>query len=160
MPGRARHGKLAEQGTPPFLHRVPRAVFDTNVVVSALLFPASRIAVLRSIWQSRRATPLVSRATTSELLRVLAYPKFKLTAEDQNELLDDFLPFAEVVFIAEPAPRTPKCRDPSDTPFLELAITAEADALITGDLDLVALRGKFSVPILRPEEWLSSLFKT
>lgn len=158
MPGRARRARLPEEVARPFEHRaVPRVVFDTNVVVSALLFQAGRVAVLRSIWQSLRATPLVSRATTSELLRVLAYPKFKLTSEEQNELLDDFLPFAEVVVIPDPAPRIPQCRDPKDAPFLELAITAEADALVTGDLDLLALRGGLSVSVLRPEEWLSSI---
>jgi putative PIN family toxin of toxin-antitoxin system len=107
------------------------------------------------MWQSRRATPLVSRATTAELLRVLAYPKFKLTVEDMHELLHDFLPFAEVVAIPEPAPRTPQCRDPKDQPFIELAVVAGADALVTGDLDLHALKGKLSAPVLRPEDWLA-----
>ena len=158
MPGPARRARLAEKTAPHFLHRtVPRVVFDTNVVVSALVFSGGRVALLRGIWQARRATPLVSRATTSELLRVLAYPKFKLTANQQNDLLDDFLPFAEVVIIPEPAPRTPRCRDPKDRTFLELAIAAEASALVSGDMDLLALRGSFSVPLLRPEEWLSSL---
>ena len=158
MPGPARRARLAEKAAPHFLHRsVPRVVFDTNVVVSALVFAGGRVAVLRGIWQTRRATPLVSRATTSELLRVLAYPKFKLTADEQNNLLDDFLPFAEVAIIPKPAPRTPRCRDPKDTPFLELAIAAGASALVTGDVDLLALRDSFSVPLLRPEEWLSLL---
>jgi putative PIN family toxin of toxin-antitoxin system len=131
-------------------------VFDTNVVVSALLLNAGPVAAVRAIWQSRRVTPLVSRATTSELLRVLAYPKFKLTVAEMNELLHDFLPFAEVVVIPEPAPPTPRCRDPKDVPFLELAIAAGADALVTGDQDLLALKDKLSVPLLRPEDWLAS----
>jgi putative PIN family toxin of toxin-antitoxin system len=113
--------------------------------------------VLRSIWRTGAAKPLVSRATTSELLRVLAYPKFKLTEDDQNELLEDFLPFAEAVIVPGPAPRTPRCRDPKDVPFLELALSARADALVTGDADLLALKDRFPVPILRPEEWLSPI---
>jgi len=156
--GRARPARLAEEAAPSFEHQAsPRIVFDTNVVVSALLFKAGRLAALRAIWQTRRATPLVSRATTSELLRVLAYPKFRLTVAEQNELLDDFLPFAEVAVIPDLPPRTPRCRDPKDVPFLELAITAGADALVTGDADLIALQGKLPIPVLRPEEWMASL---
>jgi putative PIN family toxin of toxin-antitoxin system len=124
--------------------------------VSALLFRQSRLALLRAIWRAGGATPLVSHATTSELLRVLAYPKFKLTVEEQNDLLEEFLPFVEAVTIPDPAPRTPHCRDPKDTPFLELALASRADALVTGDADLLAAKDKFPVPILRPEEWLSS----
>jgi len=44
----------------------------------------------------------------------------------------------------------PPCRDPFDRPFLELALAAKADALLTGDEDLLALAGVFAVPILAP----------
>jgi uncharacterized protein len=46
----------------------------------------------------------------------------------------------------------PKCRDPADAPFLQLALGGKADALITGDADLLALSTSFFVPILSPEE--------
>ncbi len=157
VPGRGKRARLSEKAAPAFKPQpAPRVVFDTNVVVSALIFKAGRVPPVRAVWRSRRATPLVSRATTTELLRVLAYPKFKLAVEEINELLHDFLPFAEVVAIPEPAPRTPRCRDPKDLPFLELAIAAGADALVTGDLDLLALSDKLPVPVLSPEKWLSS----
>jgi putative PIN family toxin of toxin-antitoxin system len=112
---------------------------------------------MRHLWRLRRAVPLVSRTTAAELLRVLAYPKFKLTGAEQDELLGDFLPFAEVVEIPSPVPKTPPCRDPKDRPFLELAMAGRAEALVTGDDDLLVLRGRFVVPILRPEEWLATL---
>ena len=78
------------------LGRVPRAVLDTNVVISALLFAGGGTARLRHAWQAGRLLPLLSTATAQELMRVLAYPKFKLTAADQQELLADYLPWAEV----------------------------------------------------------------
>jgi uncharacterized protein len=126
-----------------------RVVFDTNVVVSALLFSAGRLAWLRQVWRRRAAVPLVSRQTTEELLRVLAYPKFRLSPEEQEFLLADYLPFAEA---ATPrALRLPTCRDAADLPFLALAAGAGADVLVTGDDDLLALAGKFRVPIETPE---------
>ena len=50
-------------------------VLDTNVLVSALLFEAGRLAWLRHGWQSNCFTPVLAEPTTRELLRVLAYPK-------------------------------------------------------------------------------------
>ena len=46
----------------------------------------------------------------------------------------------------------PECRDPFDRPFLELALVGQADALVTGDGDLLAVAPLFSVPILTPDE--------
>ena len=56
-----------------------RVVLDTNVLLSALLFYQGSVAWLRHAWQSEAIRPLASRDTTEELIRVLAYPKFKLT---------------------------------------------------------------------------------
>lgn len=119
----------------------PRVVLDTNVVLSALVFAAGTTARLRQAWQAGLCVPLASTATAKELVRVLAYPKFKLGAAEQEELLGDYLPFAEVVPVPEPPPRVPDCRDPHDLPFLHLAAAGKADALVTGDADLLALAG-------------------
>ncbi len=74
---------------------VPRVVLDTNCLISALLFSTGRLAWLREGWQAGRFIPLVSRDTIGELIRVLAYPKFRLDAREQETLLADFLPFAD-----------------------------------------------------------------
>lgn len=128
---------------------VPRIVLDTNVLVSALLFPARRLTWLREAWQSEAVVPLASGDTTRELIRVLSYPKFHLTADERDDLLDDYLPWCETVAVSERLD-TPVCRDPSDRPFLELALEGRADALITGDDDLLVLAPAFPVPILSP----------
>lgn len=130
-----------------------RAVFETGVVVSALIFSQGRLGWLRHDWRAGDAVPLVARPTIQELLRVFAYPKFRLTREARDELLADYLPYAEVVPMPRQAPRVPPCRDPDDRMFLELAATGDAEALVTGDGDLLALAPKFAIPILRPEAW-------
>lgn len=119
----------------------PRVVLDTNVVLSALLFGAGPAARLRSAWQSGRIVPLASRATAQELVRALSYPKFKLMAAEQHELLADFMPWAEVVHVPDPPPAVPHCRDPFDLPLLQLAVAGRARALVSGDRDLLALAG-------------------
>ena len=127
----------------------PRVVFDTNVLVSALLFPAGRLSWLRAAWQSEAVVPLASRDTTRELIRVLSYPKFRLTEDERDDLLADYLPWCETVAVSEPQD-TPDCRDPFDRAFLELALAGGADALITGDDDLLALAPACPVTILPP----------
>jgi uncharacterized protein len=129
--------------------RPPRLVLDTNVLVSALLFHAGSLAWLRVAWQVKSIVPLASRATIAELIRVLAYPKFRLTADERAELLGDYLPWCEVVAVPKRI-KLPAARDPFDRPFLELALAGKADALITGDKDLLGLADRFSVPILTP----------
>ena len=128
-----------------------RVVLDTNVLVSALLFPSGTVAWLRTAWQARAVVPLASRETTAELIRVLSYPKFQLTDEEREDMLADYLPWCETVRLSEP-PGVPVCRDPFDRPFLELALGGHADALVTGDGDLLTLAPVFSVPILTPDE--------
>ena len=137
--------------------RKPRVVLDTNLVLSALVFSQGQLSLLRTAWQDGQFTPLASHDTAAELLRVLAYPKFKLTPEDQQELLADYLPWCATVSIPNPPPATPPCRDPFDLPFLQLAMAGKADYLVTGDQDLLALQRKFSCPILAAAEFLSKL---
>lgn len=128
----------------------PRLVLDTNVLLSALLFRGSAMTWLRIAWQGGAIRPLVGRDTAAELLRVLAHPKFALAATDRDDLLADYLPWCEAVTIPQPRPAVPACRDPSDRPFLELALAGRADALVTSDRDLLAVADAFPVSIVTP----------
>lgn len=139
------------------MSRPPRVVIDTNLVLSALVFTNGRLAVLRQAWQGQRCVPLVSKAATAELIRVLAYPKFKLDEAARQELLADYLPWCATVRIPNPPPDTPECRDPFDQPFLQLAVAGEADYLVSGDRDLLSLAGQLQCPILTAEAFMAVL---
>ena len=136
---------------------VPRVVIDTNLVLSALVFAQGRITPLRLAWQNQQIQPLISKTTAAELIRVLQYPKFKLSAADQQELLADYLPYCQTIVIPEPPPITPECRDAFDVPFLQLAVAGHAEALITSDQDLLCLVEHFACPILTAEQFLQTL---
>jgi putative PIN family toxin of toxin-antitoxin system len=127
-----------------------RVVLDTNVLVSALLFEAGRLAWLRHGWQSGRFTPVLAEPTTHELLRVLAYSKFHLDPLTIEQLLADLLPWCETW----PNSLTPcgfVVRDPHDQMFLDLAVAAGVAALVSGDADLLALQDQCqSLLILDP----------
>jgi putative PIN family toxin of toxin-antitoxin system len=142
------------------LHRArkpPRVVLDTNVVLSALVFGKGPTAQLRAAWQRGDFLPLLSTATAQELVRVLAYPKFRLDAQSEQELLADYLPHALVVQVPEPPPAVPACRDPFDLPFLQLAVVGKADVLVTGDADLLMLAGKLRFRVMPTEAFLKTL---
>lgn len=130
-----------------------RVVFDTNVVLSALVFGGPATRRLRGLWQQGACTPLVSSATAAELVRVLGYPKFRLSPAEREELLSDYLPFAEVVTLPDPPSVVPACRDPLDLPFLQLAAAGKA-VLVTGDRDLLVIAGSSKFPILAIEAFI------
>ncbi len=120
-----------------------RVVLDTNVVLSALVFAGGQAGRLRMGWQQGAFVPLVSTASVQELVRVLAYPKFRLSTPDQGELLADYLPYVQTVRIPQPPPLVPECRDPLDVPFLQLAVAGKAQVLVSGDKDLLVLSDEF-----------------
>ena len=120
-----------------------RVVLDTHVVLSALVFGGGQAGQLRRAWQAGAFVPLVSAVTVQELVRVLAYPKFALARAEQDELLADFLPYAQTVRMPQPPPPVPDCRDPLDVPFLQLAVAGQAQRLVSGDKDLLAVAQAF-----------------
>ena len=139
------------------MKRPPRVVLDTNLVLSALVFANGRVATLRHAWQAGHCVPLVSKATTAELIRVLASPKFRLSNEDQQELLADYLPWCSTVRIPKLAPDTPDCRDSFDLPFLQLAVVGKAGYFVSGNKDLLSLADQFGRPIVAAEQFLNVL---
>ncbi len=143
----------------PRTKSAPRVVIDTNLVLSALVFAQGRLSPLRLAWQSAQCQPLLSSVAAAELIRVLAYPKFKLTTADQQELLADYLPYCTTVRMPARPPVTPDCRDKFDLPFLQLAVVGKADYLVTGDQDLLALAGRFVCPIITADQFMITLNK-
>ena len=136
-----------------------RLVLDTNVLLSSLLYPTGSLAWLREAWQSDIVCPLASRDTTTELINVLSYPKFHLADAEIKKLLGSYLPWCEIATVPHVSD-LPRCRDPLDLPFLALAKTAKADALVTGDKDLLILAETFPVPILTPASLGQKIKKT
>ena len=126
-------------------------VIDTNVLVSALVFNSDSLSLDAITVAIRRDNALASRETTAELLRVLSYPKFGLDTVDRDDLLADYLPRCVIITVPDGID-VPHCRDPNDRPFLELAVVASADAIVTGDADLLAMSSAFTIPILSPAE--------
>lgn len=132
-----------------------RVVLDTNTLISALLFSgtASRLVPL---WQSRRITVLLSRAILQEYLRVLTYPKFRLSDQEVRGLIEEeLLPFVETVRVRKRLAVVR--RDPEDNKFLECAVAGRAEHLVTGDQDLLELGAYRGIIILAAGDFLNQI---
>ncbi|MDE2058985.1 MAG: putative toxin-antitoxin system toxin component, PIN family [candidate division NC10 bacterium] len=132
-----------------------RVVLDTNTLISALLFSgtASRLV---PVWQSRRITVLLSGAILQEYLRVLTYPKFRLSNQEVRGLIEEeLLPFVETVRVRKRFAVVQ--RDPEDNKFLECAVAGQAEHLVTGDQDLLELGAYRGITILTVGNFLSQI---
>jgi uncharacterized protein len=129
-----------------------RVILDTNVLISALLFSREPGRIVEG-WKSGAFVPTFSRDTFDEFRRVLSCPKFSLTVQEITTLIEDeVLPFCEVVEIGEEILGV--CRDPADDPFLSCAVAADADFIISGDKDLLALGSFRNIPIVTAAAFL------
>jgi putative PIN family toxin of toxin-antitoxin system len=130
-----------------------RVVFDTNVLVSAVLLPRSvpRQACDAAADQARL---LISEATIVELEEVLRRPKFdKYVREEQRlEFLAALVRDAELIEVTDDVQ---ECRDPKDDKFLSLAVSGMASHVVSGDADLLALNPFRGIAVVTPRELLA-----
>ena len=130
-------------------------VIDTNVVISALLFGGTP-GKLIELWKKGLIRPLLSAEIMTEYLRVLAYPKFKLSEEEINYIIhQEILPFFKVVK-SIPGPSIIK-KDPDDDKFIQCAQAGNAKTIISGDQHLLALKSYHGITILTPTQFLEIL---
>ena len=130
-----------------------RFVFDTNVIVSAILRPQSQANTALKKAQNL-GTLLVSPSTWLELETVLSRPKFNryITFEERQTFLLDFSQTVELILADSFT--TKECRDPKDNQYLELAVNGQAEYLITGDQDLLILNPFRGISILSIGEFM------
>ena len=130
----------------------PRFVFDTNTLVSALLFKDSvpRKAFNRAM---KSGVILISLDVVAELNDVLSRKKFNkyVTEEERIEFL--ILLLHETVFV-EVKENIAECRDQRDDKFLELAVCGNSQYIISGDADLLVLHPFRNISIVTPRDFL------
>ena len=129
-----------------------RFVFDTNVLVSALLLPDSkpRKALDRAL---QSGEVLVSFAVLAELYEVLSRKQFRryIDEEDIRKFVAVLTREAEWIDVDV---RITACRDFKDDKFLELGVSGHATHIVTGDSDLLVLNPFQDIRIVPPQELL------
>ena len=129
-----------------------RIVIDTNVYVSRALRSSSVPGMaVNKAWLE--ATTLLSAATWAEVQAVLKRAKF--AAYIRSGTLEPYLEKVQSIATFVPI-LTPirACRDPRDDKFLEVAVNGRADAIVTGDQDLLVLNPFRGIAILSPAGYL------
>jgi putative PIN family toxin of toxin-antitoxin system len=135
-----------------------RGVIDTSVLVSGLIRPRGTTGEVLLDLRNGKFTILYSNETIMEIIDVLGRDKFRLKyhilPDDISALINLIRLRGEVVI---PKQRVADCRDPKDDKFLDVALSGDADCLVSGDLDLLSMNPYRSIPIITPVEFLATI---
>lgn len=135
-----------------------RIVIDTNVLLSALLWGGTPRLIIEAL-RSESAQLFVSEALLAEFDSVLARPKFAVIIQKTRKSpagLSAALRTLAVTIVAPPLAKQ-VCRDANDDVVLACALAANADAIVTGDEDLLVLQSFQQIPIVTPVAMLALL---
>ena len=135
-----------------------RAVLDTNLLISYLLTRRPPIATLIDEHLAQECFGLLSAVVLlQELDRVSRYPKLQryYAEDDRRRFVALIAALSEVIELPESVPRI--CRDPDDDWVIACAVVGQADAIVSGDRDLLTLRQVGEIPILSAAQFLDHL---
>lgn len=130
-----------------------KLVIDTNLWISRLLMPGGTAA--RAVDHGLSGgIPLMSEETLTELSDALSRTRFDryVSREDRQHFLRLLGGIVRVISVTQ---RIAACRDPKDDKFLDVALSGEAQTILTGDHDLLELHPFHGIEILTPAAFLS-----
>jgi putative PIN family toxin of toxin-antitoxin system len=128
-----------------------RAVFDTNILISAYLWPGVPRNALEVVRQGLCA--LVSAwPAVEEFVRVLGYRKFGLSPREIEPLVSDLLSLVTLV-----SPRQDVhvvAQDPSDNLFIAIALEGHCPLIVSGDHHLLGIRQYEGIRVVSAPEFM------
>ena len=127
-----------------------RVVIDTNVVLSGLAYPASVPGRVMRLWTSGAIEAVVSEYLLDEIARVLPRMNARLNWSTQER--QDYVEMMRILCDVVAPAQTDAVRDKNDNPILGTLIASQADYLITGDKDLLALAQHY--PVITPAQFM------
>ncbi|MBI5410361.1 MAG: putative toxin-antitoxin system toxin component, PIN family [Nitrospirae bacterium] len=138
---------------------MPKAVLDTNVLISAVITPRGTPAKLLQAWREGTFDLITSPPLLFEIEETLSLPKiaqrYRLSPEDIRDVMALFAGGAILVTGATSV--SASISDPDDIPVLACAVEGQADYLVTGDGDLLRLRSYQRIQIIQPTDFLRTL---
>jgi len=134
-----------------------RAVIDTNVFISSVLFEGASQQLI-DCWKKAKFIFLMSKPILEEYIKVLSYPKFKLSQDEIKEIVEEeLLPFVEVVVIKSSISVIKE--DPFDNIFLSTALEGKADFIVSGDRHLLDLKEYRGIRIIEINNFIKLILK-
>lgn len=134
-----------------------KAVLDTNVLVSAVLFGGKSREILE-LGISGKITIAISQDILKELAGVLVGKKFRAPVSFVQRVLHELSEIAEIIVVTEPI--TVIKNDPPDNRVLECAMSAGAQYIVSGDNDLLSLGHFKEIKIRSPNDFLLEYLKS
>ena len=134
-----------------------RVVLDTNTVISAMCFNKSLARrAYEAVFDQPEIQAFCSAATLAELEEVFQREKFNrfVDPEDREAFFREYTHRLQVI---EPTETIAACRDPKDDCFLELAVAADADLIISQDEDLLTLNPFREIEIIDAQTFCERL---
>ena len=131
-----------------------KAILDTNVVISRVFWKGPPVRVLEA-WQAQRFRLVISVSILEEYRRVLA----EMAGERFSPVLHSILGLIELHSeMVEPISLAKAvCNDPDDVKFIEAAVAAAADYVVSGDTALLRLKDHRGIRMVNPAEFLRLL---
>ncbi len=128
-----------------------RVVLDTNVLISAILFPDKKLAGIWRLLLSGGYVAILSPAIVTEMARKLR-GKFYLEERTLQDTVRNLVRRAELVQPKAIPDAVPN--DPDDNHIIACALEGQADLIVSGDRHLLALHEYEGIPIVRPMDFL------
>ena len=133
-----------------------KVVLDANIFVSALLRGGNPQAVTQRA-ANGLDTLFITDDIVNEIESVLGRPQFLLGKNEAQRRIRAIEGYGKKVTVARQSQITDGCRDPKDNKYLECAVAAGADCIISGDKDLLVLKEYNGIRILTAKEYLDAV---
>ena len=128
-------------------------VYDTNTIISAYGFDGKLETAIKIGFHDEVAV-YVSEETLTELTRVLRYEHLKFTENEQEEIPSEFCELTDAETLSPTVDLNVVEDDPDDDKFVELAVEADAEYIVSGDDHLQDLDEFDGIDILSPAEFI------
>jgi putative PIN family toxin of toxin-antitoxin system len=129
-----------------------KVVFDTNIFISAFIFPGSQAEKAISKITEGIDTLLISKAIINEVLTVLSR-KF---SHDAEAISRDAVYLSELAITVYPKKAVNVLKDDADNRIIECALTGKADLIVTGDKTMLELSEYIGIKIISLKEYLKN----
>ena len=135
-----------------------RVVFDTNVLISALVF-RKHLEKIETVIKQGDSTPCFISATFQEFQNVLEYQKLHAFMQASNVTPKQIIVAVtkKSLLFAAPASIPQAVADTSDNYILAAAMTSRAEYIVTGDKLLLSLKEFVGIPIVTPKTFLAEI---
>ena len=133
-----------------------RVVLDANVVISALITPQGAMAQVLDFWKQGVYELVLSPEVLDEIARAARYPRIQERYRLDDAQIDEFIRLlGEEAMLIEPSLLVQSVvEDPDDNRYVECALSAGADLIVTGDAHLLKLGDYQGIRMTKPGDFL------